>query len=404
MNEQAAPSLSSSHFPACIMLAPRAQAVPHTRAPAPASLASPTPSPSIFFPAILPEDLHAIPPPAATAPALPLPSAPASSSAPHGRARAKPAPGKRRRQETRELRRVTSKRYRDALGGLYGELERLVPAVLPTARLRTKCQIIARAADALNALVAAAALADARAALHAQAARAAWVYTTATAASRDKGAAPYGAAAAERLAQLLVDYRWAYAEVWTDCTGYGKPGEVEESDVSGRLGKLESEYDLVDDRSVNVGGFDDGRISGVVAESSAGIADFRMRKSFTTLHKDRIKDFALSGGTEADAGSVTRVAVNAEPSWQVLVDGGSGVANANFAAGVRGTAARSTGFVVSCSLPLVVHGVVHSVVVLFNDSYTAEDLPHLAVSVDLAIALGDQLSHIGGGESGHGVV
>lgn len=428
---------------AAAMSAPRVHTAAHAAAHTAAHAAThaPAPSPSIYFPALLPDDLHPLPPTAtafpaaqgsAPGPAPTLSPEPAPAPAPAARAREAPLPGKRRRQETRELRRVTSKRYRDALGGLYAALERLVPVVLPAARLRTKSQIIARAAEALRALAATAARADARAALHAPEARAAWVAAATEAARTDDRTTPYGATAACRLARLLVDYRWAYAEVWTEGGEDGEAGEGEdvidvngdgsrhseggdgaeggdkgggvaqgctggESDNSsgGRDGEdAGCDLEMKGESDGAVEGLEVDRARAMVRQSFEGAGAFRMRRSFRTLDEERFKEAALAESVAAEVSTVVHVAATAEPAWQVLVGGDSGSATGNDgAAGWRGSAARRAGFVVTCALPLVVHGSVQSVVVLFNDTYSSDDRPHLAVAVDLGAALGDRLSY-----------
>lgn len=245
---------------------------------------------------------------------------------------------------------------------MYTELERLVPAVLPAARLRTKSQIIARASEALHALAAANARAEARAAVHAPAARAAWVHEVVRAEGLQ-------GAAAERLARLVVDYRWAYAEVWTECgaAGRGRDGEV----------------------SANGNGAGPG--SPVLAKT------YRLRNYVTGLDGEHGQAVGAASAEivfrAGDSSQLGRAAATAEPAWRTFVRGVAGEGDCD-TIGVRYDAAKLAGFVVSCALPIVVNGQVESVIVLFNDTFSADDRPHLAVAVDLAGALGDCLSNL----------
>lgn len=135
---------------------------------------------------------------------------------------ARGAAGTKRKKQ--ELRRVTSKRYRDTLGSLYADLEALVPAVFPDAKLRTKSQIIQLTGDAIRKLKRDIAEKEARYVLAAPPMRLRWVAEVAGAAS-----------GVEELAAVfmrLMVHSWGYAEMW----GARWPGEGENGEI-GEIGE-----------------------------------------------------------------------------------------------------------------------------------------------------------------------
>jgi hypothetical protein len=116
--------------------------------------------------------------------------------------------GTRDKRKRLELRRVTSKRYRDTLGVLYSELETLVPSVFPTARPRTKSQIIQVTGEAIRKLKQEVSGLEAQYILSCPANRLNWI-------ERVVHSAPTFRDVSYLFMRLMVHAGWSYAEMWS---------------------------------------------------------------------------------------------------------------------------------------------------------------------------------------------
>lgn len=309
----------------------------------------------------------------------------------------KAEPGINKRKNL-ELRRVTSKRYRDSLGNLYRDLENLIPAVFPQARPRTKSQIIDYTGHAVRMLRQEVAKLDARYVFSSACNRNRWVEKVATTSLDFPDAV-------SMLMRLLVLRGWTYTEMWAprdfgrsanaaqmhplgaavaaleqmlDSSGPHQRPEFELRSCHGFYGDEGTEQPLEISRFSNASRQmscregDDSIIGKTIASQCAEwyvVSPDIAASADASAAADAPRD--QRGSTANDDENADVSPASALPSY------------------IRRDMVAGAGFRVTCALPVLLRGRVCAVVALYCKHYTQDIRSQLGITQDLAAAIGN---------------
>lgn len=264
-----------------------------------------------------------------------------------------------------ELRRVTSKKYRDSLGELYGELVDLLPAVYPEENPRTKSKIIQLTGDAVRKLKSEVAVLEARYIVSSPTNRSKWI-------DRVVRSATNFPAAAVAFMRLMVLHGWSYSELWccnVSCDGtstfsapqlvvgisnsdLGKPTAISSCTAAYKLEAMVSLYD------------------GSGAQMPEPLSRFVALSKHLTF-------------TEGDGSFVGRILQTLSAEWVVFDELKSSKGYTHI------EHASQAGFKACFALPLLLRGHVAAAVLFYNYSYSQHVRLHLGIAEDIGAALGN---------------
>jgi hypothetical protein len=270
--------------------------------------------------------------------------------------------GARDKRKRLELRRVTSKRYRDTLGTLYSELETLVPSVFPNARPRTKSQIIQVTGDAIRKLKHEVSALEAQYVLSCSSNRLKWT-------EKIVQSYPSFPDISSLFMQLMVHAGWTYAEMWS------KSDIVSRSNTADlvQLGRPHQDSTLKDaDRS---------QVQYELRTISSFYEDRPWAMPATLA--DVVAAARQSPAQVGDSSVVGYVTSTLCSKCSLLQELQNPPLSPHLSSAVR------AGLKICYAVPLLVHGEVATIVVLFGEEYSESMKSMLTVAEDMAAAIGN---------------
>jgi hypothetical protein len=271
--------------------------------------------------------------------------------------------GTRDKRKRLELRRVTSKRYRDTLGVLYSDLETLVPSVFPTARPRTKSQIIQVTGEAIRKLKQEVSGLEAQYILSCPANRLNWI-------ERVVHSAPTFRDVSYLFMRLMIHGGWSYAEMWSssdsmcridtdDLIQIGQNSQASKVKGSGRMMQGQDELKMISST------YDDRILAMPSALASLTTA--------SRQHTAQVGDASLVGivtSTLCPKCLVLGESTSSSPSQLMQY-------------------VLQAGLKVCFALPLLVRGEIVTVVLLFAEEYNDATKSLHSVSEEMGAAIGN---------------